>query len=971
MSLPLRLRVFLSSPGDVADERALARKVLDYLPKERFFSDRVLIQEVSWDDPGSPVPLVAHLTPQDGIDRIRPRPSECDIVVVILWSRMGTPLPDDRRKPDGSRYVSGTEWEFLDAMEAAGRCGRPMVLVYRRREEPRIGLKDPDFEEKTRQFRLVEAFFEGFQSADRSLRWSHDGYETPSEFADKLERQLRDLIASRLEKEAVRDPPAASADSPAASSGRSAASEKRWSGNPYRGLDAFRMEDAPIFFGRGRETDALIRRVGSEARVVAVIGPSGSGKSSLVAAGLFPRLAGGALPGSADWVTVRFTPAEAGDDPFKALGLRLFPLSGGTAEALAERLRSEPAAIEALADRVLAGRPAGAQLLLFADQFEELFTPRVSETHRAPFVALIDAIAGSRRVRMVLTLRADYYEHCTRFERLAERLGDGSFPLAIPTARALTEMVERPARAAGLEPEPGLVDAILADTGAEPGALALVEFTLARLYEARADGRLSLDAYRALGGVGGAIEVQANKTLDDAGGQADPVLLGRIFRALAEVTESAGAVRKRARPDAFGAAEGALIERLVKARLVVTDRDGEGVAWVEVAHEAVLRHWPRFRDWLDQNRKFLLWHKDFKVRCKPGAGLLQGEELAEAKGWFDRQGQALSDAERHFIEDSLEAVARSEEAARRRARGRWLAAGTALVVLIGTSLWLWRALEAEWEKGRPIVREEDWVPIAPGEFQMGSPDTDDEASPDEKPQHLVRITEPFLLSRYEVTFEEYDRYAYATGARPAADSGFCAGLSLEACRRLPVINISYDDAVAYAKWLSEETGKTFRLPTEAEWEYAARAGTAFRRFWGDEPSGACEYANVFDKRNEAAIRARYTGITWAVHECEDPYPYLAPVGALMANPWGLHDLLGNVFEWVQDCWHDHYGAVPPNTGAPADGSAWQAEDGDCGRRVIRGGSWGAVPSFLRSAYRYWFPPVYRYSLLGFRLAQDP
>jgi len=132
MPARVELKIFLSSPGDVSDERGLARRVLDRLSQEYSLRDRVHVEEVSWDDPGAPVPLDAHLTPQEAINNRRPKPSQCDVVVVILWSRMGTPLPGEHRKADGTPYVSGTEWEFCDAMEAAEQTGKPTVLVYRR-----------------------------------------------------------------------------------------------------------------------------------------------------------------------------------------------------------------------------------------------------------------------------------------------------------------------------------------------------------------------------------------------------------------------------------------------------------------------------------------------------------------------------------------------------------------------------------------------------------------------------------------------------------------------------------------------------------------------------------------------------------------------------------------------------------------------------------------------------------------------
>ena len=168
---PLRFRVFLSSPGDVTDERGLARQVLQHLPKEPGLHRRVVLEEISWDDPGAPVPLAAHLTPQATIDLRRPKPSECDIVVVILWARMGTPLPEDRRKPDGTPYLSGTEHEFLEAMATARSHGRPTVLAYRRTQVPDIDLADPERDEKIRQYEAVETFFKGFRNTDRSLRY--------------------------------------------------------------------------------------------------------------------------------------------------------------------------------------------------------------------------------------------------------------------------------------------------------------------------------------------------------------------------------------------------------------------------------------------------------------------------------------------------------------------------------------------------------------------------------------------------------------------------------------------------------------------------------------------------------------------------------------------------------------------------------------------------------------------------------
>ena len=222
------------------------------------------------------------------------------------------------------------------------------------------------------------------------------------------------------------------------------------------------------------------------------------------------------------------------------------------------------------------------------------------------------------------------------------------------------------------------------------------------------------------------------------------------------------------------------------------------------------------------------------------------------------------------------------------------------------------ALLNEAEQMLPL--EPEMVVIPAGSFWMGCVsgiDCDD----DEKPVHSVRI-ESFEMSKYEVTFEEYDRFTNATGRERADDEGWGRG-------RRPVINVSWYDAAAYAAWLSSRTGKTYRLPSEAEWEYAARAGTTTQYSWGNDIGV-----------NRANCKG--CGSQW-----DNKQP--APVGSFSANSWGLHDLHGNVYEWVQDCWNNSY------EDAPDDGSAWKS--GDCNIHVVRGGWWRSHPSVLRSACR--------------------
>ena len=252
---------------------------------------------------------------------------------------------------------------------------------------------------------------------------------------------------------------------------------------------------------------------------------------------------------------------------------------------------------------------------------------------------------------------------------------------------------------------------------------------------------------------------------------------------------------------------------------------------------------------------------------------------------------------------------------------------------------VWRHRGGAGSKARLIVETvkprfpiPEMVVIPAGSFRMGCVSGRDCES-SEYPVHEVRVAS-FELSKYEVTFEEYDTFTDATGRERADDSGFGRG-------RRPVVNVSWEDAVDYTQWLSSQTGEHYRLPSEAEWEYAARAGSTTMYSWGNY---------IGDNRaNCYGCGSRWDSQT-------------APVGSFSANRWGLHDMHGNVWEWVQDCWNDNY------RGAPDDGSAW--ESGNCHRHVSRGGSWGIGPRGLRSAERDGYYSDDWFNSFGFRVAQS-
>ena len=233
------------------------------------------------------------------------------------------------------------------------------------------------------------------------------------------------------------------------------------------------------------------------------------------------------------------------------------------------------------------------------------------------------------------------------------------------------------------------------------------------------------------------------------------------------------------------------------------------------------------------------------------------------------------------------------------------------------------------------------VVLPTGRFRMGSPSSETGRHSDEGPVRTVTIGKRIAMGRYEVTFADYDRFADADSRRIRPNGrGWGRG-------RRPVIRVSQADAKAYAAWLSAQTGKTYRLPSESEWEYAARAGTRTRYSWGDSIN--CSQARYGRRRSG---------------ECGNTHDGTVAVGSFEPNAFGLYDLHGNVREWVEDCWHDNY------EGAPTDGSAWTNGCGSIVRAVVRGGSWLDVPRDLRSANRFRFLPSYRNFTCGFRLVQD-
>lgn len=278
---------------------------------------------------------------------------------------------------------------------------------------------------------------------------------------------------------------------------------------------------------------------------------------------------------------------------------------------------------------------------------------------------------------------------------------------------------------------------------------------------------------------------------------------------------------------------------------------------------------------------------------------------------------------------------------------------------------------SQWQHGRSIRDCSDCpqlIVLQSGSFRLGSPPNEAGRWDDEGPAVTISLKRPIAISVNEITRGQFARFSRATGRNP----GTCqppAGIGdpnakldlnwrepgFKQTDDHPVICVSWEDAQAYAAWLSRETGKRYRLPTEAEWEYAARGGTAAARFWRADYATACRFANVADRAANRVFS------DWNAAPCDDGQVFTAPVGSYAANGFGLHDMLGNVWEWVGDCWNDSHEAGDPHVARFS---------GDCSRRVIKGGSWISIERLVRIAARGADKPVSRTIGTGFRVVRE-
>ena len=692
---------------------------------------------------------------------------------------------------------------------------------------------------------------------------------------------------------------------------------------PYLGLRTFEEKDAKVFFGREAEVQRLLEKLKAR-RALAVLGASGTGKSSLVRAGLVPALRDGALPGSDAW-NIRFV--IPGRRPIDELAAQLSTVVGDRdVPAIADRLMADR---RTLALGLAAALPERVTVVWVVDQLEELFT--VAEaTQVEPFVANLEyASARSARSTAVLTLRADFYPRCIEHPQLATLISSNPFLVAPMTRGDLRVAIEQPARLEGVELEEGLADAILDDVERSPGALPLLEHAMVELWARRRGSLLTLEGYRAAGGVGGALAQRAEEAYAALDGS-EQAVARRLLLRLTEPGHGTEDTRRRApmheletesdEPDVVEA----VARTLVDARLLTTSGDG-GERWIEVSHEALIRGWPRLREWLDEDRDSLVLHRrltngaDEWERRGHDSGVLQrGGQLEETLLWRKREGPILNPHERAFLAASI----------RMRRRGtlaRAAAAVGTVAVVAGLVVLAKPEVEAYFLRQEALDRS-PMAAVGGGVALLGG--TGD------RPRQRVRLA-AFSIDRYEVTNAQYRRCVEAGHCSgPQAPSG--APTYLEAGDELPVVNVTAQQAAAFCEWLGR------RLPSDAEWERAARGPRGAPWPWGRERPTS-RIANLL---------------------FEDPRPALAAIDdprfADGVSRDGVTHMAGNAMEWTR---------------TPASCNSYRCDAMWDGRARInslwsRGRSWSVPPGPISGVDALPTDPNLENDDLGFRCARS-
>ncbi len=529
-------------------------------------------------------------------------------------------------------------------------------------------------------------------------------------------------------------------------------------GSPYPGLLHFTREYAPVFFGRDAEIRAILDLTYTpEGRFIIVSGSSGTGKSSLVDAGVLWQLEQAELPGDKRCRSLRMVPSQ-GSHPFDALMRVLHSYAeraGLDPYRLGDEMAAKPATFTDRIQKIIANGIDRDALVLFVDQMEELFTARDQNNDRVRPGAFLSALyrgAHETQLWVIATIRSDFLHHCHNHPDMLKVLrGPGHYPLGQVEPLIMDDMIVKPAQCAGLSISDTLVRRLIRDAGSEPGNLPLLAFVLERLFEQRQGNLLSEEVYKAIGGVEGAIADHiktVEEPLTEKFGSKALDRLQQIFPSLLQVGVEGPPTRRRALWLEFASDLRPIVEFLVKKRLLSTEGEGDE-STVSLVHEALIHSWNRLQTWLREDREILLWQQRLQAlvddwqRTRDKGMLLRGGPLVEAKRWRTERREKLTTYQKDFIRASQN----------RQIRGRLGIGSAVTVVLIVVSFFLWvtdNNMNVRLGLGiilcelKLYTLQPEMIEVLAGTFMMGSsnqpsPTADLLAREDEFKQHKVKF----------------------------------------------------------------------------------------------------------------------------------------------------------------------------------------------------------------------------------------
>jgi formylglycine-generating enzyme required for sulfatase activity len=670
------IRIFISSPGDVADEREIARGVVQQLC--RTFAGRLQLTTVLWED----MPLGADMSFQEGIDLVLSEKG-IDIAVFILWSRLGSPTGRLMVDDETREFRSGTEREWFlmlrarEQSKANGQQSRPDIIVYTRKDdvafEERLRGKSDD--EKTREIEQRKAITKFVQeefndaASGVNLRAYHN-FDKPTTFAKQLRAHLTQILETISGEELERP---------------------FWNieekGAPFRGLEIFEFEHSPVFFGREDEIVAIRSQLAEQARrgtaFIMIAGASGSGKSSLARAGLLPNIRDHEIDADIHrWRLLAVKPSQMGENPLEGLVQlilkdKVLPelsdwsdditLPANASDFSEWKTRFSMRVKDAL--NAKAAKRNSTRLVILIDQLEEIFSSITVQKESVEWLfETLEVLAKSGLVWIVAAVRSDFYQVCQKIQSLDRMMsGMGIFSLVPPTPDALSRIITGPAFLAGLkferDREQTLADLILRESVGRSELLPLLEYLLQDLFENRtAENVLTYARFREIGGVDGALQRHCERTFNSV----DSVARSKLDLVLSHLVSLGGddlntAIRRTVSLDLFpeGTAERNLINAMVSARLLSTSSELKSQRVVSVAHESVLRSWLRVTEWTERNRENLrlrnrIEQAEQRYRHQPDISFLltSGLPLREGLRLLDEAPQLLQTSTREYIQIS-------------------------------------------------------------------------------------------------------------------------------------------------------------------------------------------------------------------------------------------------------------------------------------------------------------------------------